>query len=116
MFSNGHVEKMDDRRVRSAREEGRQRAREEDRPRQRYAYDKDGKPALQGQGLYTIRDGLFEAIMDKYYTDPTLIAYGEDVRDWDGAFAVYRGLHRGAALSPPVQLPDRRVGHRGHAP
>ena len=42
--------------------------------------------------LYNIRDGLFEAIFDKFYTDPTLISYGEDVRDWGGAFAVYRGL------------------------
>ena len=35
---------------------------------------------------------LFEAIIDKFYKDPTLIAYGEDNRDWGGAFAVYRGL------------------------
>ncbi len=42
--------------------------------------------------VYNIRDGIFEAIFDKYYTDPTLISYGEDVRDWSGAFAVYRGL------------------------
>ena len=41
---------------------------------------------------YNIRDGLFEAIFDKFYEDPTLIAYGEDVRDWNGAFGVYRGL------------------------
>ncbi|MHC4855877.1 MAG: alpha-ketoacid dehydrogenase subunit beta, partial [Planctomycetota bacterium] len=26
------------------------------------------------------------------YTDPTLVAYGEENRDWGGAFAVYRGL------------------------
>ncbi|MCD6321420.1 MAG: dehydrogenase, partial [Clostridiales bacterium] len=28
----------------------------------------------------------------KFYTDPTLVAYGEENRDWGGAFAVYRGL------------------------
>jgi 2-oxoisovalerate dehydrogenase E1 component len=39
-----------------------------------------------------IRDALFEAIFDRFYTDPTLIAYGEENRDWGGAFAVYRGL------------------------
>ncbi|MCL1794792.1 MAG: dehydrogenase, partial [Oscillospiraceae bacterium] len=38
------------------------------------------------------RDGIFEAILDKFYEDPTLVAYGEDNRDWGGAFAVYRGL------------------------
>ena len=41
---------------------------------------------------YQLRDGIFEAILDKFYTDPTLIAYGEENRDWGGAFAVYRGL------------------------
>ena len=35
---------------------------------------------------------MFEAIIDKFYTDPTLVAYGEENRDWGGAFAVYRGL------------------------
>lgn len=91
MFSNQKVEKMDDRpcEVNHPKEEN---------PRYkkiqtlaRYAYDEKGKeiPKLK---LYNIRDGLFEAIFDKYYTDPTLISYGEDVRDWGGAFAVYRGL------------------------
>ena len=39
-----------------------------------------------------IRDALFEAIIDRFYVDPTLVAYGEENRDWGGAFAVYRGL------------------------
>lgn len=52
---------------------------------------KDGKPVSKAR-VYQLRDGLFEAIIDKFYSDPTLIAYGEDNRDWDGAFAVYRGL------------------------
>lgn len=39
-----------------------------------------------------IRDALFEAILDRFYRDPSLIAYGEENRDWGGAFAVYRGL------------------------
>lgn len=42
--------------------------------------------------VYQLRDGIFEAILDKFYKDPTLIAYGEENRDWGGAFAVYRGL------------------------
>ena len=29
---------------------------------------------------------------DKFYVDPTLVAFGEENRDWGGAFAVYRGL------------------------
>lgn len=57
----------------------------------RFALDENGK-AVPKTKLYGLRDGLFEAILDKYYEDPTLIAYGEDNRDWGGAFAVYRGL------------------------
>ena len=30
--------------------------------------------------VFNYRDALYEAIMDKYYEDPTLIVYGEDVR------------------------------------
>ncbi|GHU36405.1 pyruvate dehydrogenase E1 subunit beta [Clostridia bacterium] len=59
--------------------------------KERYAYDKDGKPVSKNK-IFGLRDGLFEAILDKFYEDPTLIAYGEDNRDWGGAFAVYRGL------------------------
>ena len=57
----------------------------------RYAYDEKGEliPKIKQFGL---RDGIFEAILDKFYEDPTLVAYGEDNRDWGGAFAVYRGL------------------------
>ena len=57
----------------------------------RYAFDEKGEmiPKIKQFGL---RDGLFEAIIDKFYEDPTTIAYGEDNRDWGGAFAVYRGL------------------------
>ena len=57
----------------------------------RYAFDENGK-AVPKMKLYNVRDGLFEAIIDKFYEDPTTIAYGEDNRDWGGAFAVYRGL------------------------
>jgi 2-oxoisovalerate dehydrogenase E1 component len=39
-----------------------------------------------------LRDAIFEAILDRFYEDPTLVAYGEENRDWGGAFAVYRGL------------------------
>ena len=57
----------------------------------RFAYDENGKPVSKNK-VYQYRDALFEPIMDKFYEDPTLIAYGEENRDWGGAFAVYRGL------------------------
>ncbi len=59
--------------------------------KERFAFDKDGKP-FSKMKQYQLRDGIFEAIIDRYYKDPTLVAYGEENRDWGGAFAVYRGL------------------------
>ena len=70
----------------------------EDNPRvqqiakkERYAFDENGK-AYSGMKQYQFRDGIFEAIIDRFYKDSTLVAYGEENRDWGGAFAVYRGL------------------------
>jgi len=40
----------------------------------------------------SFRDALFEAIIHHVYHDGRLILYGEENRDWDGAFAVYRGM------------------------
>lgn len=59
--------------------------------KERYAYDASGKPVSKMK-VYNIRDAIFEPMFNKYYEDPTLVAYGEDVRDWGGAYAVYRGL------------------------
>ncbi len=59
--------------------------------KERYAFDTDGKPYSKMK-QYQLRDGIFEAVIDRFYKDPTLIAFGEENRDWGGAFAVYRGL------------------------
>jgi len=59
--------------------------------KKRYAFDRDGKPYSKMK-QYQLRDGIFEAVIDRFYKDPTLIAFGEENRDWGGAFAVYRGL------------------------
>jgi 2-oxoisovalerate dehydrogenase E1 component len=59
--------------------------------KERYAFDPEGKPH-SAMKQYQFRDAIFEAILDRFYKDPTLIAYGEENRDWGGAFAVYRGL------------------------
>lgn len=48
--------------------------------------------AARNRTEITIRDALFEAIAHRFAHDPTLIAYGEENRDWGGAFGVYRGL------------------------
>ncbi len=59
--------------------------------RSRSAFGANGE-RLKDSRCIGVRDALFEAIIDSFYTDPTLVAYGEENRDWGGAFAVYRGL------------------------
>jgi 2-oxoisovalerate dehydrogenase E1 component len=59
--------------------------------KERFYKDKDGKPVSKAR-MYQFRDGIFEAVIDRFYKDPTLAAWGEENRDWGGAFAVYRGL------------------------
>ena len=92
MFSNQHVRSM---------EEGRQPdvlVSKDECPRvqqiskkKRAALDENGKPVPKAR-VYQLRDGIAEPIINKYYEDPTLVSFGEDVRDWGGAFAVYRGM------------------------
>jgi len=91
MFSNGSVDKMEDGipetlipldenpRVKSLK------------TKERFYKDKEGKPVSKAK-IYQLRDGIFEAVIDRFYKDPTLAAWGEENRDWGGAFAVYRGL------------------------
>ncbi len=92
MFSNGRVEKIAEGQaggaiIRSPRIPASQQLAK----RSRSGLDEAGTP-IPKQRAVGIRDALFEAIIDRFYTDPTLIAYGEENRDWGGAFAVYRGL------------------------
>jgi len=91
MFSDGSVDRMEEREpeVNMPLEENprvKQIAKKE-----RFAFDQNGKP-FSSMKQYQLRDGIFEAIIHRFYQDPTLIAYGEENRDWGGAFAVYRGL------------------------
>jgi 2-oxoisovalerate dehydrogenase E1 component len=41
---------------------------------------------------FNVRDAIFEALLHGFAADPTMVAFGEENRDWGGAFAVYRGL------------------------
>jgi 2-oxoisovalerate dehydrogenase E1 component len=59
--------------------------------RSRSGIGEDGK-LLSKARCIGIRDALFEAVIERFYADPTLVAYGEENRDWGGAFGVYRGL------------------------
>jgi len=90
MFSNEKVEKLDDR-------EPEVNMPLNEVPAYKKLKDKERCPVVNGKPvskmkLFNLRDALSEVIYDRFYEDPTLIAYGEDVRDWGGAFAVYRGM------------------------
>lgn len=57
----------------------------------RFGLDQAGK-ALPRLKTLTYAEAIFEAMLHRYYQDPTMIAYGEENRDWGGAFGAYRGL------------------------
>ncbi len=59
--------------------------------KERFAFDKEGKP-FSKMKQFQLRDAIFESIIDRFYKDASLVAYGEENRDWGGAFAVYGGL------------------------
>ncbi len=90
MFSNEKVDKFDDR-------EPEVNMPLAEVPAYKKIKEKSRSPIVNGKPvskmkLYNLRDALSEVIYDRFYEDPTLIAYGEDCRDWGGAFAVYRGM------------------------
>ncbi|MCE5347879.1 MAG: dehydrogenase [Bacteroidales bacterium] len=91
MFSNGSVDRMEEGKpevLLSLEENPRVKS---IKNKERFYLDKEGKPVSKAK-VYQFRDGIFEAIIDRFYKDPTLAAWGEENRDWGGAFAVYRGL------------------------
>ena len=90
MFSNEKVEKFDDREPEVNMPLNEVPAYKKLKEKER-APMKDGKPVSKMK-LFNLRDAMSEVIYDRFYEDPTLIAYGEDCRDWGGAFAVYRGM------------------------
>jgi 2-oxoisovalerate dehydrogenase E1 component len=59
--------------------------------RSRRGLDDDGRP-LPSTKAVTLRVALFEAIVEHALRDERLIIYGEENRDWEGAFGVYQGL------------------------
>ena len=92
MFSNQHIRSMDPTRtpdVTLPYNEG---------PRaiafakkERKGLDQDGKPVSKNK-VFQMRDAIAEPMLKKFYEDPTMILFGEDVRDWGGSYAVTRGF------------------------
>jgi 2-oxoisovalerate dehydrogenase E1 component len=92
MFSNQKMESMDPGRKPEALLSKEENPRVQSlKGKSRSAYDETGQRQKDTRCV-VFRDAIFEAILDQFYKDPTLVAYGEENRDWGGAFAVYRGL------------------------
>ncbi|MGO8759213.1 MAG: thiamine pyrophosphate-dependent enzyme [Terracidiphilus sp.] len=90
MFSNKRVEKFDDRAPEFLQDLA-------ENPRVQQIRGKIRTPTFEGKPVprmkaYNIRDAIFEAMLERFTIDPTMVAFGEENRDWGGAFAVYRGL------------------------
>jgi 2-oxoisovalerate dehydrogenase E1 component len=90
MFSNGRVEAFDTRRPELLQDL-------DENPRVQQIRGKVRTPLLDGKPVpkvkaYNVRDAIFEALLHRFSIDPTMVAFGEENRDWGGAFAVYRGL------------------------
>jgi len=90
MFSNQRVDRFDVRQPEFLQPLA-------DNPRVQQVASKIRTPTDHGQPVpkmkaYNVRDAIFEAMVHRFSIDPTMIAFGEENRDWGGAFAVYRGL------------------------
>jgi 2-oxoisovalerate dehydrogenase E1 component len=90
MFSNRRVEKFDDRDPELLHDIAQN-------PRVQQIRGKIRTPTHESKPVpkmkaYNGRDAIFEAMLHRFAIDPTMIAFGEENRDWGGAFAVYRGL------------------------
>ncbi len=89
-FSNGHIESMAEGRPEVLTDKA-------ENTRVKKIAGKERASVVNGQPVsklkqFSFRDAIFEPIFDKFYEDPTTVAYGEDVREWGGAYGVYQGM------------------------
>ncbi len=113
MFSGARAEKLDDRPPELTGDLS-------DNPRVRQIAAKTRTAFSGGQRLpalkvFNIRDGIFEAMLHRFAIDPTMIAFGEENRDWGGAFAVYRGLTEALPYHRLFNAPISEAGIVGAA-
>ncbi len=90
MFSDEFKDKMEEREpeVLLPKEETRLKI---THAKNRFGLDENGKRLPKLKTL-TYAEAIFEAMIHRFYEDPTMAAYGEENRDWGGAFGAYRGL------------------------
>lgn len=58
----------------------------------RKGIDESGNP-VSPLRVFSYRDAIFEALLDKFYEDPTMILFGEDVREHGNSFGVLANLY-----------------------
>ncbi|MGO8956184.1 MAG: thiamine pyrophosphate-dependent enzyme [Streptosporangiaceae bacterium] len=113
MFGNRRAEKLGD-----GQPELRQDLADNSRVRQIQAKVRtavaDGVPVPKMKA-FNIRDAIFEALLHRFAIDPTMIAFGEENRDWGGAFAVYRGLTEALPYHRLFNAPIAEAGIVGAA-
>lgn len=91
-FTNTPIEKFDERQPEFLQPLAENEQLKRIQKKERFGIDpKTGKP-LPEMKVYNVRDAVFEAMVHRLAIDPTLVAFGEENRDWGGAFACYRGL------------------------
>jgi 2-oxoisovalerate dehydrogenase E1 component len=91
MFSNGKIERLEDREPELSQPLAENPRVKALAGKARYGFDAEGKGVSKNKA-FQYRDALFEALAHRFTVDPTMAAWGEENRDWGGAFAVYRGL------------------------
>ena len=90
-FSNQKVEKFDDREPEMLQPLAENEQVQRISKKKRFGIDENGTPYSK-MVAYTFTDAVFEAMAHRFSIDPTMVAFGEENRDWGGAFACYRGL------------------------
>ncbi len=113
MFSNRRIEKFDDRAPELLQNPEEILRVQQIRGKIRKPMD-EGKPVPKMKA-YNIRDAIFEAMLHRFSVDPTMIAFGEENRDWGGAFGVYRGFTEALPYHRLFNTPISEAGIVGAA-
>ncbi|MDR2519421.1 MAG: dehydrogenase [Spirochaetaceae bacterium] len=91
MFSNGAADALDQREPELSQKLAENPRVKALAGKARYGFGANGA-AIPKNKAFQYRDALFEALAHRFSVDPAMAAWGEENRDWGGAFAVYRGL------------------------
>ena len=110
MFSNGQADALDERKPETLQPLAETRL-AVTADKHRFGTDDKGEARPRLKTL-TYAEAIFEAMIHRYYSDPTMIAFGEENRDWGGAFGAYRGLTEAIAYHRALQHADFGSSHR----